>query len=158
MPNSANAIIYRCDGNTRGRGTNSGRGHGANTHTPPISEVTCFCCDHRGHYSGDCRVKDEDLYCKWCDTKRHNTNAFCESKNKERKDRQLGSQMPRAATPSGSQRAQKTMDSRPNSPIRGARTDGESEPEGEEAVFRIGRLNDEKAVCSKVVENESFCL
>ena len=66
--------------------------------------------------------------------------------------------MPRAVTLNRSQRAQKTMDSIPDTPVGGARTDGESEPEGKEAVFRIGGLNDintENGVCSKVEENES---
>ena len=61
-------------------------------------------------------------------------------------------------TPSGSLRAQKTTDSRPDTPVGGARTDAESEPEGEEAVFIIGGLNDintGNGVCSKVEENET---
>ena len=67
-PYSANSI-YRRSGNTRGRtrgrGDRGGRGRGANFNTPPtpLSEITCFRCDKKGHYSNDCKVDEKNLYC-----------------------------------------------------------------------------------------------
>ena len=50
-----------------------GFGSGENTGRPP----KCFICQAQGHWTRECTVDKDRLWCHHCKTKKHNTNKWC---------------------------------------------------------------------------------
>ena len=54
-------------------------------------EVICYKCQRKGHMSGECKIKTEDLKCTHCDSiGKHNTNDYCKRYQLKKKEEKKG--------------------------------------------------------------------